>query len=63
MDFVIILQKINCYQYSICVQYLVDIDLIISNVFKYNFDRDLMDKFIRYRVCEFSDVVYLEIKL
>lgn len=62
MDLASILQKINCHQYSTCAQYLADIDLITSNALKYNPDRDPMDKLIRHRACELSDVAHSEIK-
>lgn len=62
MDLATILQKINCHQYSTCAQYLADIDLITSNALKYNPDRDPMDKLIRHRACELSDVAHSEIK-
>lgn len=62
MDLTTILQKINCHQYSTCAQYLADIDLITSNALKYNPDRDPMDKLIRHRACELSDVAHSEIK-
>ncbi|XP_022801398.1 ATPase family AAA domain-containing protein 2-like [Stylophora pistillata] len=61
MDLTTILQKINCHQYSTCAQYLADIDLITSNALKYNPDRDPMDKLIRHRACELSDMAHSEI--
>ena len=62
MDLTTISHKIDCHQYSTCEQYLADIELITSNALKYNPDRDPMDKLIRHRACELSDVAHSEIK-
>ena len=62
MDLTTIMQKIDCHQYSTCEQYLADVDLITSNALKYNPDRDPMDKLIRHRACELSDMAHSEIK-
>ena len=62
MDLTTIVHKIDCHQYSTCAQYLADVDLITSNALKYNPDRDPMDKLIRHRGCELSDMAHSEIK-
>ena len=62
MDLTTMLHKIDCHQYSTCEQYLADIELITSNALKYNPDRDPMDKLIRHRACELSDMAHSEIK-
>lgn len=62
MDLTTIMNKIDCHQYSTCAQYLADVDLIMSNALKYNPDRDPMDKLIRHRACELSDMAHSVIK-
>ena len=62
MDLTTIMHKIDCHQYSTCEQFLADVDLITSNALKYNPDRDPMDKLIRHRACELSDMAHSEIK-
>jgi len=62
MDLTTIMHKIDCHEYSTCEQYLADVDLITSNALKYNPDRDPMDKLIRHRACELSDMAHSEIK-
>lgn len=62
MDLATILHRIDCHYYNTCAQYLADVDLITSNALKYNPDRDPLDKLIRHRACELSDLAHSHIK-
>ena len=62
MDLANILHRIDCHYYNTCAQYLADVDLITSNALKYNPDRDPLDKLIRHRACELSDLAHSHIK-
>ena len=62
MDLSTVMHRIDCHHFSTCAQYLADIDLITRNALKYNPDQDPLDKLIRHRACELSDIAHSLIK-
>lgn len=40
--------KIDMYQYQIGKEFLEDVDLICSNVFEYNLNKDIISEYIRF---------------